>query len=303
MPYRDWLQATDPEDPVWRNMRLGPALTRVAVPVLLQTGWQDRFPAQMLEQYERLQRRGVAVGLTIGPWTHVQTATKGAGTVMTEALDWFAEHLSATGDRRRPSPVRIFVTGAEEWRHLATWPPPTEERVLYLQPRRWAQRDRAAATQQPNGVHLRPRGSHSGCRRPRDQPDDRGAPRQPQAGGAIGRSHLHQHTAGRAYGGCRQPPRRVGVRDRQSTRRLLRQTVRGQAGRSIHQRERWVHETGNRSTERDDPAPARRNRSPLQTGSPDPATGLWWSASEVCAEPWYERRPIDRHSIWRLRVT
>ena len=134
MPYRDWLEATDPDNPVWRNMRLGPALTRVAVPVLLQTGWQDRFPAQMLEQYERLQRRGVAVGLTIGPWTHVQTATKGAGTVMAEALDWFAEHLSGTSDRRRPSPVRIFVTGAEEWRHLATWPPPTEERVLYLQP-------------------------------------------------------------------------------------------------------------------------------------------------------------------------
>lgn len=134
MPYRDWLQATDPEDPVWRNMRLGAALTRVAVPVLLQTGWQDRFPAQILEQYERLQRRGVAVGLTIGPWTHVQTATKGAGTVMTEALDWFAEHLSATGDRQRPSPVRIFVTGAKEWRALATWPPPTDERVLYLHP-------------------------------------------------------------------------------------------------------------------------------------------------------------------------
>ncbi|WP_297618324.1 CocE/NonD family hydrolase [Nocardioides sp.] len=134
MPYRDWLQATDPEDPVWRNMRLGPALARVTVPVLLQTGWQDRFPAQMLEQYERLQRRGVAVGLTIGPWTHVQTATKGAGTVMTEALDWLAEHLSATSDRQRPRPVRIFVTGAKEWRHLATWPPPTEERVLYPQP-------------------------------------------------------------------------------------------------------------------------------------------------------------------------
>ena len=72
MPYRDWLMAPDPEDPVWQPMRLGQALERVSVPVLLQEGWQDRFVGQMTEQYERLRDRGVDVGLTIGPWTHVE---------------------------------------------------------------------------------------------------------------------------------------------------------------------------------------------------------------------------------------
>ena len=104
------------------------------VPVLLQDGWQDRFPDQMLEQYERLSRRGVEVGLTIGPWTRVEAVTKGARIVMTESLDWLGEHLAGTGHRQRPSPVRIYVTGAKEWRHLSTWPPATHERVLYLQP-------------------------------------------------------------------------------------------------------------------------------------------------------------------------
>lgn len=134
MPYRDWLLASDPGDPLWRDMRLGQALDRVTVPVLLQTGWQDRFPAQMIEQYDRLRQRGVEVGLTIGPWTHVQTATKGAAVVMTEALDWLAQHLDGAGDRQRPSPVRIHVTGAQEWRHLERWPPPTSDRVWYLHP-------------------------------------------------------------------------------------------------------------------------------------------------------------------------
>ena len=134
MPYQDWLLASDPDDPVWHDMRLGPALERVTVPVLLQTGWQDRFPAQMLEQYDRLRQRGVEVGLTVGPWTHVETATKGAAVVMTEALDWLAEHLAGAGVRHRPNPVRIYVTGAQEWRHLESWPPPTIERVFYLQP-------------------------------------------------------------------------------------------------------------------------------------------------------------------------
>ena len=134
MPYREWLTTPDAEDPVWRPMRLGQALERVNVPVLLQEGWQDRFPDQMIEQYERLRRRGVDVGLTIGPWTHVEVATKGIGIVMEETLDWLAEHLAGTGRRHRPSPVHIFVTGAQEWRYLPEWPPATNERVLYLQP-------------------------------------------------------------------------------------------------------------------------------------------------------------------------
>jgi uncharacterized protein len=134
MPYREWLTSTDAEDPVWRPMRLGQALERVNVPVLLQEGWQDRFVDQMIDQYLRLRRRGVDVGLTIGPWTHVEFATKGTGIVMEETLDWLAEYLAGTGRRHRPSPVRIFVTGAQEWRYLPEWPPATNERVLYLQP-------------------------------------------------------------------------------------------------------------------------------------------------------------------------
>ena len=53
---------------------------------------------------------------------------------MTETLDWLAEHLAGTGRRQRPSPVRIYVGGAQEWRYLPKWPPATNERVLFLQP-------------------------------------------------------------------------------------------------------------------------------------------------------------------------
>ena len=128
------LTNPDPEDSVWRPMRLGQALERVNVPVLLQDGWQDPFVDQMTHQYDRLRRRGVDVALTIGPWTHVDVATIGMGTVMEETLDWLAEYLARRGRRSRPSSVRIFVTGAEEWRYLPEWPPAANERVFYLQP-------------------------------------------------------------------------------------------------------------------------------------------------------------------------
>jgi putative CocE/NonD family hydrolase len=133
-PYREWLMATDPDDPVWRPMRLGQALERVDVPVLLQDGWQDAFPEQMIFQYSQLRRRDVDVALTIGPWTHLEFGTKGLGVAMEETLDWLAEHLDGTGSRRRPSPVRVFVSGVQEWRNLPEWPPDAEQRVLYLQP-------------------------------------------------------------------------------------------------------------------------------------------------------------------------
>lgn len=132
MPYRAWLTTPDAEDPLWQPMRLTPALQRIDVPVLLQEGWQDRFVEQMIEQYDRLHRRGVDVALTIGPWTHVEAATKGLGIITSESLDWLAEHLAGTGVRHRPSPVRIFVTGAQAWRYLPEWPPATTELVLYL---------------------------------------------------------------------------------------------------------------------------------------------------------------------------
>jgi len=113
-------------------MQLGAALDRVQVPVLLQTGWQDLFLQQTLEQYTHLHRRGLDVALTIGPWTHLEMIGKAAATMIGEGLDWLAEHLAGTGSRRRWAPVRVYITGADEWHDLPQWPPATAERILYL---------------------------------------------------------------------------------------------------------------------------------------------------------------------------
>jgi uncharacterized protein len=132
--YRDWVTRRDPDDHFWAPMQLADALERVQVPVLLQTGWQDLFLPQTLEQYQRLSERGVDVGLTVGPWTHISMMTKGGRRIVTEALGWFAEHLGGDGPRTRAAAVSVFVTGADQWRDLAAWPPPATQRVLHLQP-------------------------------------------------------------------------------------------------------------------------------------------------------------------------
>lgn len=128
--YTDWVSRRDLTDPFWAPMQLADALDRVRVPVLLQTGWQDLFLPQTLEQYAHLRRRGADVALTIGPWTHVEVA-QDRTVLPREGVDWLAEHLAGTGSGLRWSPVRVHVTGVGEWRDLPDWPPAATERPLY----------------------------------------------------------------------------------------------------------------------------------------------------------------------------
>jgi putative CocE/NonD family hydrolase len=131
--FRDWATRRDLTDPWWSSAQLGAALDRVGVPVLLSGGWQDPYLPQTLEQYARLRERGVDVALTVGPWTHGDVLGKAAPLLTREALAWLDEHLGG-GRPARPTPVRVHVTGAGEWRGLPSWPPATTEWVLHPQP-------------------------------------------------------------------------------------------------------------------------------------------------------------------------
>ena len=129
--YREWLSHPDGDDPWWEPYRAGSALDRVSVPVLLISGWQDLFLDQTLQQYETLRARGVEVGLTVGPWTHLQMAMQGAGVVTRESLAWLDEHL-AGGPPARRSAVRVFRTGENRWHEPVSWPPPATPAVFQL---------------------------------------------------------------------------------------------------------------------------------------------------------------------------
>jgi uncharacterized protein len=130
--YESWLEHPDHGDPHWAPMQLHQALERTQIPVLLLSGWQDLFLEQTLAQYQRLRERGVAVSVTLGPWTHAQLTTKGAPTVIRESLGWLGAHLSGTGTVAR-EPMRIHING-HGWQDLPDWPPAMPERVQYLQP-------------------------------------------------------------------------------------------------------------------------------------------------------------------------
>ena len=91
--------------------------------MLLIGGWQDLFFEQTMAQYRTLRNHGADVALIVGPWTHGE----GGGVATRESLDWLA-------GSRLAHPVRIFVTGADEWRDLAAWPPETRPHRWHLHP-------------------------------------------------------------------------------------------------------------------------------------------------------------------------
>jgi putative CocE/NonD family hydrolase len=129
---RERLARPDLADPYWAPMQHADALDRARIPVLLVGGWQDIFLIQTMEQYRHLCARGVDVAMTVGPWTHI--AASGARAVVGETLDFLDSHLAKRSPSSRAKPVRVFVTGAGEWRGMDSWPPRTEPTRLYLHP-------------------------------------------------------------------------------------------------------------------------------------------------------------------------
>ena len=130
--FRPWLAHPDLTDPFWDDKRATAALARSTVPTLLVGGWQDLFLEQTVAQYRALAERGVDVGLTVGPWTHLAIGTRGAATVARETLAWLDEHLAGATGRTRRAPVRVARTGDGRWWELPEWPPPTTPREWLL---------------------------------------------------------------------------------------------------------------------------------------------------------------------------
>src|SRR5437660_8927032 len=78
-------------------------------------GWYDIFlPWQLREHGQR-------PFLTICPWSH--TSSELVFSSIGEVLPWLRAVARGEAEQYRQARVRLFVTGANEWRDLADWPP------------------------------------------------------------------------------------------------------------------------------------------------------------------------------------
>jgi putative CocE/NonD family hydrolase len=128
--YQMWLEHPDVGDSMWQEIIAGIDIQNVCVPAHLIGGWYDFFLRALLSDYSTLQAAGRNPYLTIGPWHHFNGMLSADS--LRESLEWLDAHLKNQRERLREKPVRLYVMGANEWRDLETWPPPSEERRYYL---------------------------------------------------------------------------------------------------------------------------------------------------------------------------
>jgi uncharacterized protein len=127
-PYwQAWL-ADDAE--FWRQHGFADGPARVTATVAMIGGWHDIFLPAQLRDYAALQAAGHEPRLTIGPWRHADNDA--AAIWVRDGLEFLRAELG--GSPAPPGAVRIYVTGAQQWRDLPAWPPATTEHRWYLQP-------------------------------------------------------------------------------------------------------------------------------------------------------------------------
>jgi uncharacterized protein len=126
---RTTIQTPDRSAPFWQSVDITASLDQASIPILLVSGWYDVILDSVIEQYEKLAGRGLTPRLVIGPWTHLQAQGRN---IPAETLPFMDEHLAGQSNPAKPAPVRIFLTGREQWMDLPSWPPATAKRDLYL---------------------------------------------------------------------------------------------------------------------------------------------------------------------------
>lgn len=131
--FQDWLENTEGDSDYWQRRNFEPTVKDIATPIHFTGGWYDIFLPWQLRDYRFLRDAGRQPYLTIGPWAHSSMGVMAAG--MRESLAWFNAHLLGDHSQLTKWPVRVFVTGANEWRSLPDWPPPdAQPQRFYLQP-------------------------------------------------------------------------------------------------------------------------------------------------------------------------
>jgi uncharacterized protein len=128
-PYwQSWL-SDDPD--FWDRHQFGTGPARVTAAIAMTGGWYDIFLPAQLRDYQALRSGGHDVRLTIGPWRHADQGAMAAW--VRDGQEFLRAALNPEHGSDDQPTVRIFVTGAEEWRDLLAWPPAASPQHWYLQ--------------------------------------------------------------------------------------------------------------------------------------------------------------------------
>jgi putative CocE/NonD family hydrolase len=144
-PYwRRWIQHPL-GDPYWQPARFHDRLKAARLPVFHQSGWYDGDGIGSKLNYLKMTGYGhPQQKLTLGPWGHSDTATRGVPgrqigpeaivDLQRDYLRWFDHWLKGRNSKILDDPlVQLYVMGSEKWLKAAAYPlPGTRFEKLYL---------------------------------------------------------------------------------------------------------------------------------------------------------------------------
>ena len=127
---REWMEHLDPDDPYWDQFDHSIRIPNVTASAHLVSGWHDIFLREQLEDYIKLRTIGQTPYLTVGPWHHLDASCLVES--VRQSLFWFDFHLRGERKNLRKNPVKLYVMGTGNWQEFEDWPPPSEEKCLFL---------------------------------------------------------------------------------------------------------------------------------------------------------------------------
>ncbi len=132
--WRHWFSHAIGSDSFWADIDHRHRLSATTPPNHFMSGWYDFMIDQLLADYQSLVRLGHQPYLTIGNWTHVANELQGQSLI--ETLSWMRAKLLGDPSGLRQQPVRIFISGREQWRDFDCFPPqPISSLIWHVHPR------------------------------------------------------------------------------------------------------------------------------------------------------------------------
>lgn len=129
--WRRWFKESIGNDVFWEAIDHRHRLTASTPPVHFMSGWYDFMVDQLLSDYQRLVEVGHQPFLTVGTWTHISDELQRDN--LRETLLWMRAKLLGDSAALREKPVRIHISGLDDWRDYDAFPPgPATLQTWYL---------------------------------------------------------------------------------------------------------------------------------------------------------------------------
>ncbi len=152
--WRRWISEALGNDAFWESIDHTHRLGIKTPPADFVSGWYDFMIDQLLRDYETLVDAGHTPHLTVGPWFHVSPELQQQSVLST--LAWMNAKLLGDTSGLRDKPVRLFITGKNQWKEFDQYPPGAPDiHIWHLHPDR-VMSQRPVKASPPDTYHYDP---------------------------------------------------------------------------------------------------------------------------------------------------